>query len=525
MARAQQYLQPIYMKHSEVPNDIDPRDVQLILSDAVNDHVPTHVTCVQRFDGVWWIWLNSREAREFLLNEVKSIIVNKRRITLLDEYPTSVKRFSSEKITFKDLPFYVHDDDILDYVSSQGIRLNTRTVIHARIRNKNGELTPYFSGDRFLYVRGNMQRVLPDVTDIAHHKCRIFHNTQKLACKRCKHTGHSTTDTELCEAYNNTQNITTIRSPNNPMSNFYPCTLNIYGEQFRSSEHVYQWKFARHIGREDLADDILHAPTAGKAKEIVSGIPHHFHRNWHAVKQEVMQEILREKSVCCPAFKSSLIRSTGSRLVEAVQSDRYWSSGLNPPDAATTRPIYYPGENHLGRILEIIRNDIDTEPEAAVLQQPSNRPIVTEEPAPSISTQPPSVSSSGTSTTDPPLSTAQIQPTDSNSSPINRDPPPSTTHSQSREDSSSKDPSHFTTQIQNNVRNKTGNSTTKTKKNDHKKAAHKTPKTKLPQSSTGSVLDETPSMMASWFKRKMSPGKEGDTTSTTKHHKSDADTA
>ena len=38
--------------------------------------------------------------------------------------------------------------------------------------------------------------------------------------------------------------------------------------------------------------------------------------------------------------------------VEAVQGDLFWSNGLSPQNAATTNAKYYPGLNHLVRMLQ-----------------------------------------------------------------------------------------------------------------------------------------------------------------------------
>ena len=69
-----------------------------------------------------------------------------------------------------------------------------------------------------------------------------------------------------------------------------------------------------------------------------------------------MEEILEAKAKSCPEFRQSLIISHGKRLVEAVRTDLFWSSGLIPLDASTTKPSYYPGLNRLGSILERLRS-------------------------------------------------------------------------------------------------------------------------------------------------------------------------
>ena len=69
-----------------------------------------------------------------------------------------------------------------------------------------------------------------------------------------------------------------------------------------------------------------------------------------------MEEILEAKVNSCSEFKQSLTNSLGKRLVEAVKSDIFWSSGMNPQEAYATKPHYYPAQNRLGYLLEPARS-------------------------------------------------------------------------------------------------------------------------------------------------------------------------
>ena len=71
-----------------------------------------------------------------------------------------------------------------------------------------------------------------------------------------------------------------------------------------------------------------------------------------------MEEILEAKINSCPEFRQSLINSLGIRLVEAIKSDIFWSSGLNPSDLSTTKAHFYPGQNRLGHMLERVRGNL-----------------------------------------------------------------------------------------------------------------------------------------------------------------------
>ena len=71
-----------------------------------------------------------------------------------------------------------------------------------------------------------------------------------------------------------------------------------------------------------------------------------------------MKETLHIKADYCAHFKQSLLDSLNCRIVEAVQGDLYWSSGLSPYLASTTKSKFYPGMNELGGVLEAVRLDL-----------------------------------------------------------------------------------------------------------------------------------------------------------------------
>ena len=140
----------------------------------------------------------------------------------------------------------------------------------------------------------------------------------------------------------------------------------MHGIDFSSSEHAYQWRFLKYIGQHDLAEEAIKAPSPAEAKAVAARVPKHLHKDWHLIKKSIMKEILHIKADFCAYFKQSLLDSASSRLVEAVQGDLYWSSGLPPYLAATTKSQFYPGRNKLGSILESVHFDIMKE---AVLSQ------------------------------------------------------------------------------------------------------------------------------------------------------------
>ena len=346
---------PVYIEHSEL-GDIAGRNVQHELINVLEKLVPKQVDCLQMANGVWSIWLLTEKSRAHLMKNV-SITIYNRTIEIHDTYPTH-KPAPNETIIFKDIPYDASDEEILKFLKQQPGIVMKSGVIKGRIRDKENRLTRFFSGDRLVYVKGRFTPALHTTAILGTHKCRIWHKSQAEACQRCRHTGHSTHNTDKCDAYIDDDDVTVIRSSKFPLCNYYPCAMRIYNHDFISSESAYQWRFLTYIGLHDLAEEVLSAPSAAEAKAIASRVPRMLHKDWHAIKTVVMREVLHAKADCCNTFKQSLLNSAGKRLVEAVRGDIFWSSGLSPLLASSTNPAFFPGRNYLGYILESVRQDL-----------------------------------------------------------------------------------------------------------------------------------------------------------------------
>ena len=127
----------------------------------------------QLIDVIRSVSIKSLRARSYLL-EIGFININNNKIDLHDEYPITFQRIYTVKIIFKNLPFHVPDQTLFDYnIFIPSLMLKLKLNIYARLRNEERELTPFESGDRFLYVRTGFKRTMPNVADINHYKCRI----------------------------------------------------------------------------------------------------------------------------------------------------------------------------------------------------------------------------------------------------------------------------------------------------------------------------------------------------------------
>ena len=83
-----------------------------------------------------------------------------------------------------------------------------------------------------------------------------------------------------------------------PLSNFFPCNLNIWNMHFRSSEHAYQYKKCIETNNNSAASNVLRTETAVEAKRIGDEIG--TSQEWQGIQQAIMKEILKAKSQQCP---------------------------------------------------------------------------------------------------------------------------------------------------------------------------------------------------------------------------------
>ena len=165
----------------------------------------------------------------------------------------------------------------------------------------------------------------------------------------CNTPGHQIGD-ETCKARNTDQDIIPFKSHQNVLSNFYMCDIKMFGQSFPSAEHAYQWKKAIDTGNKRLAEDILLAEHAGKAKRLSKDITADLSIQWEQNSLPVMQSIVDAKAEQVPEFRQKLLETEGCHLAEATR-DKYWASGLSIEDTEKINPKFYPGENRLGHLL------------------------------------------------------------------------------------------------------------------------------------------------------------------------------
>lgn len=133
------------------------------------------------------------------------------------------------------------------------------------------------------------------------------------------------------------------------LSNFWPAPVTYRGLTYQSSEAAFQ---AQKCLTEEEKLQFVHLPT-NMAKRL--GRTVQLRPDWEEVKRDIMEEIVRAKFNQNADLKSQLL-ATGDMLLEEGNTwhDTYWGVDVRTRE----------GENHLGRILMRVRQELQEEESA-----------------------------------------------------------------------------------------------------------------------------------------------------------------
>ena len=318
---------------------------------------------VQKIHNLWRLYVKETTARlELFVN--KSILINGKNIALYDLNPYISRQELSngrngsiqvpqanDKITVKHLPLSVSNEEIRIMLEEKGVNL-VSSIMYSQIRDSDGHLTRFKSGDCFLFVKPK-SAPLPRKEKVCNFPCLIFHNGQDINCIACGERGHKVGDPTCTAKPRPYEQILSFKSYVHPLSNHFPCQLNIYEQVFRSAEHAYFWFMATDFGKPQLAEEIHKANHAGAAKRLSENIASDEARwKWEEDNAQVMKDILCTKAKQCKEFYKCLMenKSNGILLAEATPS-KFWGTGLSLYITQNCSPGFWPRHNMLGALL------------------------------------------------------------------------------------------------------------------------------------------------------------------------------
>lgn len=145
-----------------------------------------------------------------------------------------------------------------------------------------------------------------------------------------------------------------FQGQDNPLSNFFPCDLRVFGEHHKTAEHAYQLTKAIRSGNTDAAQKVRDAETALNAKRIGNSVKDP--QGWSDDKETVMEEIVTAKADQIAEVKAVLEKLDGSITFAEGTFDMFWGTGLDKEATLYTKINKWPGKNKLGLLYQKLAN-------------------------------------------------------------------------------------------------------------------------------------------------------------------------
>lgn len=137
------------------------------------------------------------------------------------------------------------------------------------------------------------------------------------------------------------------------LSNFYSCDVAYDGLVFKSSEAAFQAAKIKYLDRNDTleARKKFIPVTASESKRM--GRHCDLRSDWELVKDEIMEEIVRDKFTRHSDLRKKIIETGDTVLIEGTKwHDNYWG------DCSCEKCKNKPGKNKLGLILMKVREEM-----------------------------------------------------------------------------------------------------------------------------------------------------------------------
>ena len=356
-------VEPLFIQHSDIPGkgqlSLRPYDICIAASETIGRE---NILGAQNVRGIWRLYCKSREKRLELL--VKGISMRGKKLPMFEKNPRATNNMDPnmrvEKITIKDLPLSISNQEIHHYLLRlEGIHLTT-DIRYGKERNANGELTSFLNGDRYAYAQAPIFPIIKQENIIADQKCRIFHPSQQQTCQACNQIGHKTFD-PCCPAFKEDQHFTSVIAYTHPLSNMYmpDQPINYQGTEYKSVEHAYQALKAKSMAQDQLAQKITMAKHAGAAKAISKQLPQD-DEQWAQKRIHIMEELLQTRAENDEHFCQALLE-TGDNIIVYPVKDEIWGTSLPQRLTNCTIPHYWPGKNILGALLMDLRSALQSD--------------------------------------------------------------------------------------------------------------------------------------------------------------------
>lgn len=145
-------------------------------------------------------------------------------------------------------------------------------------------------------------------------------------------------------------------SKNDFLSNFFNCNFISDNINFNCTEQYFHYKKAIFFEDFNQAEKILNAKNPTEQKRLGRNVQNFDEHKWKIESKNVMFNGNHAKFTQDNYLNNLLKMTTGWTLVEASPFDLFWGIGLRKTDPKAFDRSEWRGANHLGIILENVRN-------------------------------------------------------------------------------------------------------------------------------------------------------------------------
>ena len=195
---------PVFLLKRDLPPATEQSDTDRYATEALEICLAAERVCVketiveaQEIRRLWWIYPLSRLARAQL--SIEGITLRGHALTLFDENLFILKgqdgrKTQSTKVWISDIPISCDGADIESALFRLGCVLRS-SLIFKRIRNKDGKLTRFLTGRRFIFI-DVPSKPLERSLRVGWFTTRLYRKEQpknekrSIVCSRCLQTGH-----------------------------------------------------------------------------------------------------------------------------------------------------------------------------------------------------------------------------------------------------------------------------------------------------------------------------------------------
>lgn len=141
------------------------------------------------------------------------------------------------------------------------------------------------------------------------------------------------------------------------LSNFYPCSFELYGHTWKSSEQCFMARKAGYFGDDETYNKILSTNTPEEAKKLGRQVKGFVDEEWAIVRENIMYDIVYEKFAQNKNLRDFLLSEEFKNkiFVEGSPFDGVWGVKIDYRNDIIDDESNWNGTNLLGKVLEKVR--------------------------------------------------------------------------------------------------------------------------------------------------------------------------